>query len=52
MRGGAVDGTYVAGGWTATHAMWGPKGTKWVVRVHNTEADPMIFKVSRTYVVR
>ena len=46
------NGSYVAGGWNDTHAAWGPKGTKWVVRVHNTKGDPMIFKVSRTYIVR
>ncbi len=46
------NGSYVAGGWNDTHAAWGPKGTKWVVRVHNTKGSPTIFKVSRTFVVR
>ena len=46
------NGHYVAGGWDDTHAAWGSKGTKWVVRVHDTKGNPTIFKVSRTYVVR
>lgn len=46
------NGSYVAGGWNDTHEAWGPKGTKWVVRVHNTKDDPTVFKVSRTFVVR
>lgn len=46
------NGHYVAGGWNSTHAAWGPKGTKWVVRVHNSKDDPTIFKISRTFIVR
>ncbi|MDQ0822804.1 hypothetical protein QFZ79_000544 [Arthrobacter sp. V4I6] len=46
------NGTYIAGGWNDSLKVGGPKGTKYVVRVHNTKADPMIFKVSRTYVVK
>jgi hypothetical protein len=46
------NGSRVAGGWNYTHPAWGPKGTKWVVRVKGTLHNQISYRVSRTYIVR